>query len=37
MYDRHNEEIPLHHCDGEETELLLDEQTTTAETGIEYF
>jgi len=37
MYYLHSDEIPLHHCDGEETELLLDEQTTTTETGIEYF
>jgi len=37
MYYRHSYETPLHHCDGEETELLLDEQTTKAKTGIEYF
>jgi len=37
MYYRHNYERPPHHYDGVETELLLDEQTTKAKTGIEYF
>jgi hypothetical protein len=33
----HKFEKQFLHCDGEETESLLDEQITTAEGGTEYF